>query len=580
MRRSYNQYYQDELTFLREIGREFAEKHPAIAHFIAETGSDPDVERLLEGFAFLTGRLRQKLDDELPELTHAMMGLLWPHYLRPIPSFAILEFEPQRTLRGAYLIPRIKTEVESVPINNTKCRFRTCYDVELLPISVDDVTLEVQQLRIKFRILNGVSFQALNINKIRLRIHGDPLVQYALYLKLCKHIQRIVVRAENGNNWTLDQSNIRPVGFSDDEALLPYPSNSFIGYRVLQEYFAFHEKYMFVDITGLQQASELGIQETFEIIFYFSKKTEESLRVTKDNFRINCTPIINLFSRESEPIRVEHDRTEYRLRPEGPNFQNYEIYSVDKVSGTIQGIVQQYEYEPFYSFKHSTPNQNSVYYYTHLKNSVTSETSTETYISFVNSEQSITLPPTETIVANLTCINRQITEQIRLGEIRNPTSSSPEVAKFRNITNVTPTIYPALGGRLHWKLISHLALNRLSITSKEALTGILSLYNFQSSSDRKLATENERRLDGIVNVFSEPRDRLYLGVPIRGTEIFIELRENHFSGEGDLYLFASVLNEFLSLYTDINSFIHLTVKGADFGEVYTWSLRVGRQTLL
>ncbi len=197
MRRSYNQYYQDELTFLREMGKEFAEKHPAVAHFIAETGSDPDVERLLEGFAFLTGRIRQKLDDELPELTHAMMGLLWPHYLRPIPSMAILEFEPQKTLRGAYLIPRIKTEVESGPISNTKCRFRTCYDVELLPISIDDAVLEGNQIRVKFRLLNGVQFQALNINKIRLRIHGDPLVQYALYIKLCRHIQKIVIRAEN-----------------------------------------------------------------------------------------------------------------------------------------------------------------------------------------------------------------------------------------------------------------------------------------------------------------------------------------------------------------------------------------------
>lgn len=574
MRRSYNKYYQDELTFLREMGKEFAEKHPAIAHFIAEVGSDPDVERLLEGFAFLTGRLRQKLDDELPELTHTMMGLLWPHYLRPIPSMAILEFEPQRTLRGAYLIPRIKTEVESTPINNTKCRFRTCYDVELLPISIDDAVLEGQQLRIKFKLLNGVQFQALNINKIRLRIHGDPLVRYALYLKLCQHIQKIVIRAENGNNITLDQSNIKSVGFSDDEALLPYPANSFIGYRILQEYFAFPEKFMFIDLFGLQRASELGIQESFDVIFYFSKKTDDSLRITRDNFHINCTPIINLFSRESEPIRVEHDRTEYRLRPEGPNSQNYEIYSVDKVSGLIQGTVRQYEYEPFYSFKHSIPNQNSVYYYTHLKDSVTNETSTETYISFVNSEQSVILPPTETIVANLTCINRQITEQIRLGEIRNPTSSSPEVARFRNITNITPTIYPDLGGRLHWKMISHLVLNRLSIASKEALVGILSLYNFQSSSDRKTASENERRLEGIVNVFSKPKDRLYLGFPIRGTEILIELRENHFSGEGDLYLFASILNEFLSLYTDINSFIHLTVKGAEFGETYTWPLRV------
>lgn len=575
--RGFNSYYQDELSFLREMGKEFAKTHPALAHFLAEAGSDPDVERLLEGFAFLTGRIRQKLDDELPELTHTMMGLLWPHYLRPIPSMSIVEFEPQKTLRGRYTVPREKTELESAPITNTRCRFRTCYDVDLLPITLDEAFLEGQKLRLKFRLSNGVQFADLNLNRLRLNLHGEPSVKHALYLLLCRHIQKITIEGKD-KQLVLGQSNVRPVGFDKSEAMLPYPTNSFVGYRILQEYFAFPDKFMFVDLTGLEPMINLNIESNFEVVFHFSRMPEESLRVGKDNIRLNCTPVVNLFSRNSEPIRIENDRTEYRVRPEGPNSHHYEVYSVDKVSGTIQGTAQWREYEPFYSFTHGL--SDNVYYQTRLRNSVLDENTTETYISFINKDQSVVMPPTETISLELTCINRRLTEQIRLGEIRVPTSSSPEFARFRNITNVTPTIYPPLGGSLHWKLISHLTLSRLSIASKTTLRGILALYNFQSLYDRQSARENERRLDGISGVVGVERERLYRGAPIRGTEIQIDLQEDHFASEGDMYLFASILNEFIALYATINSFTRLTVKGVNYGELYEWPLRLGEKTLL
>ena len=582
MRRSYSQYYQEELTFLREMGKEFAANYPALAHYIAEPGSDPDVERLLEGFAFLTGKIRQKLDDELPELTHTMMGLLYPHYLRAIPSMTIVEFEPQKTLRGTYLIPRIKTELDSVPLlSNTKCRFRTCYDVELQPIVVDDVSITGQQLRIRFKLLNGVKVSDLSMDKLRINIHGDPVLQYSLYMLLCRNIQRIVVAApDTGKELILRQSDIKPVGFGDDESLIPYSPNSFIGYRVLQEYFAFPEKFMFIDVTGLQRLSELGIQETFDFIFHFSRKPDETLRVNKDNIHTNCTPVVNLFSREADPIRIEHNITEYRIRPEGPNSNYYEVYSVDKVVGLVQGASRKYDYEPFYSFRHGISNRDNVYYQTHLRNSIANENTTETYISFVNTDQSVVMPPTETASIQLTCINRQLTDQLKLGDIRIPSSTSPELARFRNITNVSTTIYPSLGGSLHWKLIAHQSFNRMSIADKEALCGILALYNFQQSLDRRIASENERRLDGIVSVHGTQKDRIYRGAPIRGTEIQIEMQEDHFAGQGDMYLFASILNEFLSLYANLNSFIQLIVKGTNYGEVYTWQPRIGKQTLL
>jgi len=581
-KRNYNEYYQDELSFLREMGKEFSESHPMLAHFLLEAGSDPDVERLLEGFAFLTGRIRQKLDDELPELTHTMMGMICPHYLRPIPAMSIVEFDPQRTLRGKYLIPRTKTELESSPVGNTRCRFRTCYDVELLPIGIEDVVLEGQQLKITFRILNGVQFSTLGLDKIRLNLHGDTTIQYELYNMFCRNIQKVSVRSSNGSDQEiiLDKANIKPVGFDESEGMLPYPPNSFLGYRVIQEYFSFPDKFLFIDVTGLENTSKLGIQDTFDIVFQLSRRPNENVRITKDNIHLNCTPVVNLFSRSSEPIRVDNERTEYRLRPEGPNSNHYEVYSVDKVFGMIPGTAQQYEYKAFYSFTHSLSERGNIYYQTRLRDSVTSENSTETYISFINADQSVAVPTTEIISSELTCINRQLTEQLRLGDIKIPTSNSPEVARFRNITNVTPTIYSPIGGALHWKLISHLTLNRLSITSKEALQGILSLYNFQALVDRGIGSENERRINSISNVQGVQKDRLYRGTPIRGMEIQLDMQENNFINDGDMYLFCCMLNEFLALYSNINSFSQLTAKGASRGEVQTWPMRIGKQTIL
>jgi type VI secretion system protein ImpG len=337
---------------------------------------------------------------------------------------------------------------------------------------------------------------------------------------------------------------------------------------------------MFIDITGMDNTNSLGIQDNFEIVFQFSRRPIESLRLNKDNIHVNCTPVINVFPRSSEPIRVDKERTEYRIRPEGPNSNHYEIYSVDRVFGLIPGTAQQQEYNPFYSFSHRLSDKSNIYYQTFLRDSVISENTSETYTSFIDATQSIVSPTTEIVSAELTCINRQLTEQLRLGDIKIPTSNSPEVARFRNITNVTPTIHLQLGGSLHWKLISHLTLNRLSIATKEALQGILSLYNFQSLNNRGSVIENEKRINSIVSANGIQKDRLYRGIPIRGTEIQLNIQENQFLSDGDMYLFCSVLSEFLALYSTINSFTQLSVKGAGSGEVQTWAMRIGKQSIL
>jgi type VI secretion system protein ImpG len=584
----FNKYYQDELTFLREMGREFARAYPSAAQFLADRGSDPDVERLLEGFAFLTGRIRQKLDDEFPELTHALMNLLWPHYLRPIPSMSLLEFsqipgavrDRQRIARGA--------EVASVPVEGTPCRFRTCFDVDLYPLVLDDAALDTTAdgracLRLRFALSQGATLAQAKVDTLRLHLFGEPA--YALYVWLCRHTAEVTVRpitrGKPGPEVALTGSVVRPVGFAKEEALLPYPATSFDGYRLLQEYFTFPEKFLFVELSRLAPLARLATGEAFEVSVIFSRPPAASLRVSREHIRLYCTPVVNLFTTDSDPIRVTHQRVEYRVRPAGSNPLHAEIYSMDRASGWVRGTAEEQEYEPFYSFNHGLgpSGRQTVYYQTRLRSAVVGD-GTDTSVSFVNAEQSTMIPPTETVVFRLTCTNRTLAGTLRVGDIQTPTDSSPEFAQFRNISKVIPAIRPPIGGDLYWRLISHLSLNYLSLTSVRALRGILELYNVQALYDRQAARANERRLEGIREITSEGHDLLYRGTPIRGTATRIDLNEDHFAGEGDMFLFANVLNEFLSLYASLNSFSRLTVRGVKEGEIYQWPARIGHQIIL
>lgn len=584
---TFNKYYQDELVFLREMGREFSQAYPAAASFLADRGSDPDVERLLEGFAFLSGRLRQRLDDEFPELTHALVNLLWPHYLRPIPSMSVVEFSPiagalrerQRVARGA--------EVASVPVEGTPCRFQTCFDVDLYPISLERLGLQVlpdgrQALRLRIVLSPGLSLSQIGLEKLRLYLHGEPA--YGLYLWLCRYVKEIklrpIVQGRPEPELSVDPFQLRPVGFAPEEALLPYPKTAFEGYRLLQEYFTFPEKFLFVELSGLACLGRAE-GEAFEVDFVFSRPPTASLRVEPGHVRLFCTPVVNLFPMESEPLRVSHERVEYRMRPAGTNPAHYEIFSIEKASGWVRGTAEEQVYEPFYSFKHGLGprGRQGTYYQTRLREAVVGD-GTETYVSFVNLNQETVLPQTETVVFQLICTNRALPGKLRVGDIQAPTANSPEFAQFRNITKVYPAIRPPLGKDLYWRLISHLSLNYLSLNSVKGLQGILGLYNFLSFQDRQAGRANERRLEGIGDVRSEAEDLLFHGAPVRGTAIALDLLEDHFAGEGDLYLFATVLNEFFSLYASLNSFTQLTVRGIQQGEVYQWLPKAGQQILV
>jgi type VI secretion system protein ImpG len=584
----YNTYYQEELAFLRELGREFAAAHPTVAHMLESAGSDPDVERLLQGVAFLTARVRQKVDDELPELFQSLMSLLWPHYLRPVPSTGILAFEPLvDQLSGLVAVPR-GSEVESVPVDGTACRFRTCYDVELTTLELEQAELELPmgtdaRLRLVLRAGGKADFAKLKLRHLCFYLAGDIVRASSLYLWLLRYARHVELRnPSTERSVRLPANCLRAGGFREEESILPYPAHSFGGYRLLQEYFTCLPKFLFVELHGLERLAALEVTNRCEVIVPFARRPEDTLRVDRESLRLHCTPIVNLFAHSADGLRVDHSRTQYRIRPTTVSAlpTHYEIYSVDRVVGLVQGQAERRVYQPLQAFQHAVgAPEGSIYYEARLVDAVDGE-GTDTYLSFVSADEKHVVPPTETISIDLTASNRNLAARLKVGDVRVPTAGSPELARFRNITPISRSLRPPLGRGLHWRLISHLSLNYLSLRSIEALRGILELYNYQALYDRQAARENTLRLEGLVALEARPAERLVRGAPMRGTSIAMEMNEDRFAGEGDMYVFATVLNEFFALYASMNSFTELKVRGTRYGETYSWPPRLGQQSIL
>lgn len=591
-----NTYYQDELRYLREVGPEFARANPEIARFLADRGADPDVERVLEGVAFLCGRIRQKLDDELPELTASMMALLWPHYLRPVPSMTVLELLPDIEGMRAPLLVEAGAEFASVPIDGTRCRYRSCWPAWLRPWVLGEVRLETAaakpvRLVLRLRTAAKAKLEDCELGSVRFHLAGDPAPAFALYLLLTAHTDHVTVSDGSSRHdrreEVLEASCVTPAGLDRSQGVLPYPQHSFPGYRLLQEYFAFKERFLFVDIRGLDRAvARLKLEDTIEVAVTFNRRLETFPLVSRDNIRLHCVPIINLFRQSADPVRQRHDRVQYLLQPSKSGLadrRHAEVYSVDSVHGVSRGAgLETHEYQPFYSFAHLTGGdpQSATYYQTHVTPNVMGgdpRLGTDTYLSLVGPVAGGPSPEEETISTELTCTNRHLPAELRAGDIRELTDSSPPGVAFRNLVKPTETVSPPLGKGLHWRLISHMSLNYVSLTDAERFRELLRVYDFQQEHDAQRALAHQRMLEGIRAVRSDYRERMVRGAPIRGLQVAVELDEDHFAGEGDAYLFATILDRFMGLYVTLNAYSQLTVRFTRSGQVRSFPPRWGDQ---
>jgi type VI secretion system protein ImpG len=608
-------YYERELTFLRQLGAEFAEKYPKIASRLqleADRCEDPHVERMIEAVAFLTSRVHRKIDDEFPELTESLLNVLYPNFLAPVPSLSIVQFliDPEgANVQTGQTVPR-DSMMYSNPVDGLSCRFRTCYPVTVWPIEVTGARFELPSpgsiypegtrsvLRLELRTLGSLPFSQLKektpedrerpLERLRFYLQGESKVMYALYELLFNAVVQTEVRGAGGSSGiALPRGAVRPVGFDRDEGLLPYSERSFLGYRLLQEYFAFPEKFLFFDVGGLDRA--LGSQngDRIEMLFYLDREFALERNVNGQSFRLHCTPIVNLFEQVAEPIRLSHLQSEYRVIPDVGRQNALEIYSVDSVSSTRPDQESPTVYQPFYSVKHGGEHEaaQAFWHASRRPSQRKDDEGTEIYLTFVDLAFNPSVPQVETVTVHATCSNRDLPGRLPFG---NPEGDfhlegPGAFTGIRALRKPTSSVRAPLRRGTQWRLISHLSLNHLSLVEKEgargseALQEILKLYDFADLGATR------QQIAGISQVKTRrvlrPVGSAHAGF-VRGLEVSVEFDEQQFIGSG-VFLFASVLERFLGLYASINSFSQMLASTQQReGILKRWPPRAGEQVVL
>ena len=572
-------YYEDELAYLRELGGEFARANPKLAAFLGREASDPDVERLMEGFSFLVARLRQRLDDELPELSHALVRLIWPHYLRPIPPLTMLAFEAiSAATQSAVRIPG-GAQVRSRPLDGVSCAFATCYPVEVLPFSIGGVELENRptsaRLIFRIRASGKASLSALTTGRIRLFLGGerDAQASRALLHWMLRFVRRIQVVNEAGTEEQLSQNHVRSVGFGDDEAVLPWPTNTFSGFRLLQEYLTFSAKFLFVDLVGLEGIAAEG-GKSLTVTIDFNRAFPDAFRLTEGMLRLNCVPAINLFAHDANPIRITQAKSEYRVLPLGG--ASVSLNSIEDVAGYKQGRPERQRYVPFESFRHDLPGEKSggLFYRERVRPSAVGR-GADTYVSFVTRLDALADAAAEVVSIKLKCTNGPIADRLPVGSIDQPTAEMPSTVRFNNIMPVSQEIAAPIGDNLMWRLIAGLARNYGSLADVEALRNVIALYDFRAVNDAQARRRLELLLEGLHAFETETGDGVVRGVPTRLRRISLVVSESKLGGESEMFLFGSVLDAFFSSYAGINNLHQFAVRGAETKAEYVWPTRHG-----
>lgn len=584
----FNKYFQDELSYLRELGREFSQAYPTLAPLLADRGVDPDVERLLEGVAFLTGRIRQKLDDELPEFLQSLGALLFPHLMRPLPAASILEITPvANALRETHVV-KAGTEFASVPVDGISCVFRSAVDCTLSPVAIEDVRLEAlpgarQQLAITLRSTGGAPLSNVLPPSLRLHFSGEPHIAFGLLFAVNRQLADVTLSPAQARGTakelSLGAKAIRWVGFEEDEGLLPLARHVFPGFRLLEEYYVLPSKFAFVDVKDLGRVAELDKEATRVTLgLRFERALPPTTRVTPQNVRLHCVPIVNVFETTAEPIRLAASRERFVVRPAGLPPSHGEVYAIRHVQAILRGSTNRVTVPPFYEFSHVTTDEHG-FYSTHVSPSVTGD-GADILISFGTPEGSGKLIDAETISIDLLATNRSVASALRPGDVSVHTASSPAFVTFSNIQAMTPHVPAPLGRELQWRAVAHAAIGLRALTEPDVLRAVIDVYNLHAIVDRQAARANELRVGAIKDVRVRPEERLHRGAAVRGVAIDVDLDEDGFAGDGDLLLFSGVLDRMFAEHVSINSFAHSTFRSLRSKLELRWPPRSGNTTLL
>lgn len=587
-------YYRGELTYLRRMGAAFAQQYPKVASRLELGGGespDPHVERLLESFAFLTGRIQYNLESEFPRITTALLDLLYPQLLQPVPSMAVVhcEVDPEQGKPTSGFRLARHTPLVTRAEDGQLCRFRTACEATLWPFEVTEAAFDAPDafellgggnvasaLRLRLRCMQG-TFADYDLSTLRFHLAGDPAVASQVYRLLFSRLWRAAVLPEGSAFPTfLPAGAVTAVGFAPDEAVLPYPPHAHAGYRLLQEYFTFPDKFLFFDLHHLD-AHRAG--DTLDLLFLFTEVPEDRLAVGPHHFLLNCTPVVNLFPRVTEPIRLDQQQFEYRLVPDRRRYASTEIHSIQKLTTALDGAAAE-TIEPYFSFDH-TGSERRVYWYAQRRPPDEPRTrGTDMVVTFTDLNAHPAQPPVPAVFAHTLCTNRHLADDLHEGAVFEEVSAP--VRRIYALRKPTLQVDPPLGGATLWRLISHLSLNHLSLgqgrESLAALREILGLYSLYRRADvaQQIAGIRDMQTRSVVHRLGTEAWRGFC----RGTEVTLVFDERHYVGSS-AFLFATVLHHFLGLYASVNTFTQLAARGIQRDEVWKrWEPLAGAQTIL
>lgn len=591
-------YYERELAFLRRHSREFAERYPKIAAQLLLSGEgcdDPHVERMIESFALLNARVSKKIEDSYPQFTESLLEVLYPHYLRPFPSCSIAAFDTEGAdlqLSSVVSLPR-GTELNSRPVKGAPCRFRTAWDLDLLPVRVGAVDFDPLVrapgsvrlpmgtsaiLSLRFELTGGEgTWASPQLKRLRGFIDAEPSVAAALRDSLFLRRCGVWASSDDGRWVQLGADAVQPVGFEPDEALIDWPQRAHDAYRHLTEYFAFAEKYNFFDlkVDAMPSAVRRGRVLNVHVLLTGLRADSDASRLLqtlgRNNVRLGCVPVVNLFRQRGEPIRLTHRQSSYPVVADARRAYAYEVVAIDsvrRVRQTPQGESIT-EFRPFFSLHHGERPEHEGHYWHAERNALTAARSPgyELELSIVDADFDPLAEYTDTLSLSLTCTNRDLPTHLAIGQSAGDLfiegGSVARAIRLLRKPTAPARFDHRRGGQ--WRLISHLSLNHLSLTHSglTAFKEMLALY------DLPRTAVTRRQIDGILAIDHQDKTVWMAGQPfasfVRGIEVSLTVDEASFVGTG-LHVFAQAIDRFLGLYVHLNSFIQLVLVSSRTGE--------------
>jgi type VI secretion system protein ImpG len=609
-------HYNLELQHLREMGAEFAQQFPKVAARLGMSGlevADPYVERLLEGVAFLAARVQLKLEAEFPRFTQTLLEIVYPHYLAPTPSMVVVQLKPDADDPGlatsSRVVPRGTTmQSATTGEDRTPCEFRTAHDVNVWPIDLVSATyfsfapdlpltsLPISErvkggVRLKLRTPPGVRFSQLPLASLTFFLTGADDVANKLYELCLGNTVALLALPGAGASPAYDfirPSNMRPVGFEDREALLPVSLRSFQGYRLLQEYFAFPQRFRFFEVTGLAPAVRRAHGNDLEIVLLFGRgETAFESVVDASNFALFCTPAINLLPKRADRIQVTHNSHEFHVIPDRTRPMDFEVYEVTEVVGHGAGGDSEQRFLPLYSAStQPVDSDHSAYYTARREPRLASSTQkrrgprssyigTEVFLSLVDPKDAPYAGELRQLTIQTLCTNRDLVLQMPVGTGGSDfmLDIAAPVKSVRVVSGPSRPFAPLADGAMSWRAISHLALNYFSLSNSTVEQGAAALRDTLELYVPAGNAALRKQVEGMRSVNVRPVVRRLQGAgPLafgRGLEVTLSVDELAFEG-ASAFLLASVLHRFFTRHVSINSFTETVLRSDNRGEINRW----------